>query len=68
MNLYGVCLDPFTGSCRRESDELTCQGIVSDKKQWNNQNYRETGEWAAHGLLGLKKEEFKEKGTNMPSV
>lgn len=55
--LHSTHLDPCGGSCRREKDELTCQGIVWDKKQWNNQNYRERlfGEWAACGFLGLKK-------------
>lgn len=40
-DLYRTHLDPCRGSCRRESDELTCQGSVWDKRQWNNQNYRE---------------------------
>lgn len=41
LDLYSTHLDPCRGSCRKESDELTCQGSVWDKKQWNNQNYRE---------------------------
>lgn len=51
-------LDPCGGSCRRESDELTCQGIVWDKKQWNNQNYREIAlRMSSTWLFGFKERE-----------
>lgn len=51
-------LDPCGGSCRRESDELTCQGIVWDKKQWNNQNYREIAlRMSSTWVFGFKERE-----------
>lgn len=41
LSLYGARLDPFVGSCRRESDGLMCQQTAWDKKKWNNQNFTE---------------------------